>query len=143
MTRVLHPVVICTDLERSLAFYAGVVGMHPGVITDHDPDLLSKLSGRESAGRAVILTGDDGSELELAAFRTPPTQDDVPTPWEVAGLRSVTFVVEDLAATLARARAAGYSDIGETVDFDQTMGELAVVYLTGPDSVIVTLAQKR
>ena len=91
---------------------------------------------------AVILTGDDGTELELATFGTPATRPAERAPWETAGIRSVTFIVPDLDAALARARAAGYPEAGEIVGFDQTAGRLAVVYLIGPDSVIVTLAQE-
>ena len=140
--RVLHPVIVCTDLEHSLAFYREVVGLRPGPIEPHDPDLLSRLAGRPSSGRAVILTGDDGTELELATFDTPATRPAERAPWETAGIRSVTFIVADLDAALAHARAAGYPEAGEIVGFDQTAGRLAVVYLTGPDSVIVTLAQE-
>jgi catechol 2,3-dioxygenase-like lactoylglutathione lyase family enzyme len=140
---VLHPVVITGDLPRALVFYRDLLGL---VVEDemiHDPGLLARLGGPPGANaQAVILRAPDGSELEIASFAAPVGRPRTDAGWPDAGIRSITFVIDDIATMLRRMATAGYERVGEIVPFEVDGAPVLVAYIHGPDGVILTLLQR-
>jgi glyoxylase I family protein len=143
LTGILHAVVVTGDFERTLAFYRDVLGLVAGPVTQHDPARLRRLGGpADAVARAVILKAPDGSEIEIASFSRPRGNARSELQWQDAGIRSVTFVVEDIEATAARLGAAGYPLANEIVPFVEAGRPVRVAYFEGPDGVVLTLLQK-
>ena len=139
---ILHAVVITGDLERTLHFYVGLLGLVPGPIRDHEPDRLARLGGPANAiARAVILKAPDGSEIEIACFERPRGTPITQAAWQDAGIRSVTFVVVDIRTMATRLELAGYSLSGEITLFIEDWRPVLVAYVHGQDGVVVTLLQ--
>ena len=141
---ILHPVVITGDLARALKFYRDILGFVPRPVTTHDPERLRRLGGpAEAVAQAVILHAPDGSELEIASFTHPAGAPRTSAGWSDAGIRSITFKVGDLAATVARLAAAGHPMAGEIVPFIVEGSEVLAAYVAGPDGVVLTLIEQR
>lgn len=139
----LHPVVITGDLPRALAFYRDLLGFTVHQEMAHDPVSLARLGGPPAAdARAVILRAPDGSELEIASFAVPAGHPRTDADWPDAGIRSITFVVDDIAAMLRRMAAAGYDRVGDVVPFEVDDAPVLVAYVHGPDGVVLTLLQR-
>ena len=140
---VLHPVVITGDLPRALVFYRDLLGLTVEDEIIHDPALLARLGGPAGAdARAVILKAPDGSELEIASFATPAGRPRTDAGWPDAGIRSITFIIDDIAAMLRRMATSGYERAGEVVPFEVDGAAVLVAYVHGPDGVILTLMQR-
>jgi catechol 2,3-dioxygenase-like lactoylglutathione lyase family enzyme len=143
LVAVLHPVIITGDMEKALAFYRDLLGFTVTNEMEHDAGALARLGGPVGAeARAVVLTAPDGSEIEVACFTAPRGKPRADARWQDAGIRSVTFVVEGLDSLLARLAAAGFSPAGDVVPFTLGRQTVQVVYVNGPDGVILTLLEK-
>ena len=140
---ILHPVVITRDFARARHFYEDVLGFVPRPITTHDPDKIARLGGPpDIVAKAVILHAPDRSELEIAAFERPAGQARSTAGWADAGIRSITFKVVSIAAMLDRLAANGYRQVNDVVEFAVEGKPVQVVYVHGPDGVILTLLQE-
>jgi catechol 2,3-dioxygenase-like lactoylglutathione lyase family enzyme len=142
VTGIVHAVVVVSDMERALGFYRDLLGLRVAQDFVHDPALLGRLMPYERPRvRAVLLKAPDGTEVELAEFRSPRGRSDAGE-WPDAGIRSLTFRVEDLTGAVRSLGAAGVRFMSEPVAQPLDDGSVAeVVYCRGPDDVIVTLAQ--
>lgn len=78
-----HVAVICSDYDRSRAFYVDVLGL-PIVSETHRPE-------RDSHKLDLLLP--DGTQIELFSFPSPPPRPSYP---EACGLRHLAFEVLDL-----------------------------------------------
>lgn len=78
-----HAAIICSDYERSKAFYTGVLGLV--IIAEHyrEPRQSWKLD----------LALPDGGRIELFSFPHPPARPSRP---EAQGLRHLAFAVRDV-----------------------------------------------
>jgi catechol 2,3-dioxygenase-like lactoylglutathione lyase family enzyme len=140
---VLHPVVVTGDMARTLAFYRDVIGFRVRAEMTHDPDKLARLGGPPHArATAVVLTAPDCSELEIACFTAPRGRARSDAAWADAGIRSLTLVVVDLVSMLNRMRRAGYPPVGEVVSFEVDGRSVRVVYVHGPDGVVLTFLER-
>ena len=140
---ILHPVVITRDFSRTRHFYEDVLGFVPRPVTTHDPEKIARLGGPpDTVAKAVILHAPDGSELEIAAFERPAGQARSTAGWADAGIRSITFKVVSIAAMLDRLAANGYRQVNDVVEFAVEGKPVQVVYVHGPDGVILTLLQE-
>jgi catechol 2,3-dioxygenase-like lactoylglutathione lyase family enzyme len=140
---VLHPVVITRDMEGALGFYRDLLGLRVRDRVKHDPAMLSRLGGPADAeASAAVLEAPDGTEIEVACFARPEGKRRTDAGWADAGIRSVTFVVDDLDAMAARLAAGGYPTLGEvlSVTWEGTM--VKVAYVAGPDGVVLTLLER-
>jgi catechol 2,3-dioxygenase-like lactoylglutathione lyase family enzyme len=140
---VLHPVFITGELGGALAFYRDLLGFTVTGEMAHDPVAIARLGGPVGAeASAVILNAPDGSEIEIACFTAPRGKARSEDRWQDAGIRSVTFVVEALDTMLDRLAEAGFTRAGDVVTFPIEGGAVRVVYVNGPDGVIVTLLER-
>jgi catechol 2,3-dioxygenase-like lactoylglutathione lyase family enzyme len=140
--RVLHPVITVSDLDAALVFYCDLLGLVVASDFVHDPELLAPLVGVENPDvRAAILRCPDGSELELAEFRSPRGRATCEKAFADAGITFVTLVVDDIEETVVRLEEAGYAMHGPIVDYPSEEGMIRVVYCYGPDRTGITLAE--
>jgi glyoxylase I family protein len=89
-----HIAVICTDYERSKAFYTDVLGF----------ELLREVHREERDSWMGDLALHGTYVLELFSFPSPPPR---PTGPEATGLRHLAFAVDDVAASLAELAERG------------------------------------
>jgi len=142
-TSVVHPVISTSDLAATTNYYRTVLGLLEQPTTRHDPALLARLSGlADPSARAVILRAPAGGEIERVQVDHPIGKLVHQHSWPDAGIKSVTFLVDDLRQSMARVNEAGYRAAGEVVRTASPDGEHDVVYVTAPEGVILTLAQQ-
>ena len=88
-----HVALICTDYERSRAFYVDLLGL----------ELLHEVYREErQSWKADLRIGD--AQIELFSFPDPAPRPSYP---EAAGLRHLAFTVPALEPVIARLEAAG------------------------------------
>jgi catechol 2,3-dioxygenase-like lactoylglutathione lyase family enzyme len=87
----------------------------------------------------MVETPDGHGRLELIKFHAPPGRaGDDHAPANTRGLRHVAFVVEDLDAVVAGARARGAELVGGVERYGSS---LRLCYVRGPEGIIVELAE--
>jgi catechol 2,3-dioxygenase-like lactoylglutathione lyase family enzyme len=127
------------DLDRAIAFYAGVFGfVERNRLEIPDPVASRLLRVAEPVGlTAVYLVlgdpGDGGAVLELLHFTRPGNEPARDRPFTEPGLTHLSFTVEDVAATCARVVEHG----GEVLA-DTDMGGFAIM-VRDPDGQVLEL----
>jgi catechol 2,3-dioxygenase-like lactoylglutathione lyase family enzyme len=138
--RMDHVGVVVDDLEAATEFFVGlgleVVG--EGSVEGRWVDRIVGLDGTQ-VDYAMVQTPDGHGRLELIRFQSPPAQGDRGAPANTRGIRHVAFVVEDIDAAVAGVRARGSDLVGEVVQYENSY---RLCYVSGPEGIIVELAQK-
>ncbi|WP_371731806.1 VOC family protein [Ruegeria sp. HKCCA6707] len=80
-----HAAVICSDYERSKAFYSETLGLR----------IVAENFRGERQSWKLDLALPDGSQIELFSFPNPPKRTSRP---KAQGLRHLAFVVDDIDA---------------------------------------------
>ena len=133
--------IVVEDLEAVRDFFVGL-GLAVEGETSVAGDWVDRTLGLEGvrADIVMLLTPDGAGRLELSRYRHPPL---LPADRRAApnthGFCRVAFGVDDLAATLATARAAGAELLGEVVDYADAY---RICYLRGPEGIVVMLAER-
>lgn len=78
-----HIAIICSDYQKSKAFYTGVLGL----------EIIGEVFRKERQSYKLDLSLDGNYLVELFSFPDPPPR---PTRPEATGLRHIAFEVEDL-----------------------------------------------
>ena len=89
-----HVAIICSDYERSRAFYTEVLGL----------PVIAETLRAERRSWKLDLGLPDGGQIELFSFPDPPTRPSTP---EAQGLRHLAFRVADVDAAKAELEARG------------------------------------
>lgn len=147
--RVNHLNIVTGDMERSLAFYVGVLEMRVTFTVDLEGAWIERITGLPGAtARCVFVQPSGGGcRFELLEYRTP--QGDaiaVNSLPQTPGLRHFALEADDLDALYARVVAAGYTPISApvTVPFELVDGvQKRLCYLHDPDGVLVELCDFR
>jgi catechol 2,3-dioxygenase-like lactoylglutathione lyase family enzyme len=139
-----HVGITVSDLDRSIAFYTGVLGLElasePTPVFD-DPGLGPAVGVPGAALRCVLLKLGDGL-LELLEYVRPESPIAAPLPQNALGAQHVGFLVDDVAARKAELEAAGVTFLSEINAVDE--GVLAGwrwVYFTDPDGNALELVE--
>ena len=114
-----HIAVICSDYEKSKAFYTEVLGME--VLAEH------YRAERDSYKTDLALNGN--YIVELFSFPHPPPR---PTGPEAAGLRHLAFAVDDINVCVRELEAKGVDH--EDVRVDPFTG-CRFVFFKDPDGL--------
>jgi catechol 2,3-dioxygenase-like lactoylglutathione lyase family enzyme len=89
---------------------------------------------------AMVETPDGHGRLELIEFHTPPAQGGDPqAPANTRGIRHIAFVVDDIDAVVASARARGAELVGVVERYGDSY---RLCYVRGPEGIIVELAEE-
>lgn len=123
--RLDHLVLTVASIEATVAFYEHAIGMRAEVF---------------GAGRRALTFGAGRTRQKInlhAADRTFEPKADRPTP----GSGDLCFVVDDLAAAMARLEAAGVAIIEGPVARTGAAGPIRSVYCRDPDGNLIELSQ--
>ena len=117
--RVHHVAIICSDYQRSRAFYIETLGLA----------VVSETFRAERCSHKLNLALPDGSQLELFTFPESPSR---PTRPEACGLRHLALAVADLDAAMRVLEARGVSF--EPVRVDELTGR-RFTFFQDPDGL--------
>ncbi len=125
MLSIHHVAIICSDYERSRAFYRDILGFR--VVREVYRE------ARES-WKCDLEVG--GAQIELFSFPSPPPRPSRP---EAQGLRHLAFNVDDIDAEVARLEEAGVAC--EPIRVDEYTGQ-RFTFFTDPDGLPLELYER-
>lgn len=114
-----HVAIICSDYQKSLAFYRDVLGL----------ELLSETYRAERNSYKADLAISGNYVIELFSFPDPPQRSSYP---EAAGLRHLAFTVANVADTVALLAREGI--ICEPLRVDECTGK-TFTFTADPDGL--------
>ncbi|MCE2572914.1 SMU1112c/YaeR family gloxylase I-like metalloprotein [Motilimonas eburnea] len=121
-----HVAIICSDYQRSKAFYHQVLQL----------PILGEYYRAERQSYKLDLQLPDGSQLELFSFPNPPARPSRP---EAQGLRHLAFRVDSVEQTVAY--LAEHNIIAEPIRIDEYTGR-AYTFFQDPDGLPLELYQE-
>jgi glyoxylase I family protein len=142
--RVNHINIVVADMERSLAFYVGLLRMRVTFERTLEGEWIEKVAGLPGISARCVFCQPDGggARFELLEYQAPPgvslPEDSLAN---TLGLRHIALEVDDLDALYERLVAAGVRFVSEpvTVPFIVVGVRKRLCYLLDPDGVIVEL----
>ena len=144
ITGVHHRGITVSDLDRSIDFYHGVLGLD--FVTEPSPvfagDELSQGVGVPNASLKLVLMRAGDATVELLQYCTPDSPIDKPLPQNSLGAQHVAFLVDDIEATVQELEAKGVQFFSPVNVVDE--GLLAGwrwVYFADPDGITVELVE--
>ena len=144
--RVNHINIVVADMERSLAFYVGLLEMRVTFEAELTGEWIETVAGLPDVSAHCVFCqpSGGGTRFELLQYRTPPgltlPEDSLAN---TRGLRHVALEVDDLDGLYARLTQAGVPFISEpiTVPFSVTGVRKRLCYLHDPDGALVEIAE--
>ena len=138
MFEMLHPAVdlgiVCSDFEHSLHFYRDVLGFEEVLDIRIPPDVATGACLAPREFRQVRLKAGH-TLIKLMEIDSPPN----PRSDEFqAGVRWLTFIVEDVPLLVAQLKAKGVEFMAEPVSAPDAEH---VVCARGPDGMLIELVQ--
>jgi catechol 2,3-dioxygenase-like lactoylglutathione lyase family enzyme len=139
--RMDHVGIVVDDLAAAIEFFLqlGLELEGEGQVGGDWVDRVVGLAGVRSQ-IAMLRTPDGSTRIELSEFHSPPIRGgDRHAPANTPGIRHVAFVVDDIDAAVAGLRARGAEFVGELEQYEDVY---RLVYVRGPEGIIVELAQE-
>ena len=144
--RVNHVNIVVADMERSLAFYVGLLEMRVTFEAELTGEWIETVAGLPGVSAHCVFCqpSGGGTRFELLQYRTPPG---VSLPENALantlGLRHVALEVDDLDALYARLSEAGVTFLSPpvTVPFSVMGVRKRLCYLRDPDGTLVEIAE--
>lgn len=121
-----HVALICSDYERSKAFYTQVLGFR----------VLHEVYREARDSWKLDLEVSPGVQLELFSFPSPPPR---PTRPEALGLRHLAFAVPDVDATVLELQRRGVDT--EPVRIDEYTGR-RFTFFSDPDGLPLEIYER-
>lgn len=136
-----HVNVTVRDLDAAIEFFV-LLGLELEARTFVEGEFLDTVIGIDGARTEIAMLGVPGAQtqVELSCFdrpASPPGRDALPA--NEPGIRTIAFVVDDLDAVVTSLGEAGWGLVGGRGEFE---GAWAMVYVRGPDGIVVSLAQQ-
>ena len=125
MRAIHHIAIICSDYERSRAFYRDIVGF---------PVIREVWRAERESWKCDLDAGN--AQIELFSFPTPPARPSRP---EACGLRHLAFLIDDIDAEVARLSAAGVAC--EPIRIDPYTDQ-RFTFFTDPDGLPLELYER-
>lgn len=123
-----HVGMTCSDLDRTMAFYCGLLGL--------------KLALRKTSPNGDVIFLDTGAGMLEIGCPIADISRSRDVPPHEAGIRHVTFAFDHVDAMVARLGAAGFEPIeGPRPAFFHEMLK-RVVFFRDPDGVLVELIER-
>ena len=139
--RMEHIGIVVEDLDAATAFFValGLELRGETTVEGEQVDRITDLEGARSE-LAFLQAPDDGVQLELAKFVSPPgPSGDRKAPANAPGIRHILFSVDDIESAVADLEAAEYELVGELVNYDDIY---MLCYVRGPEGIIVELSER-
>ena len=127
-TRIAHIGIAVRALDASLPFYRDILGMPEAPLDDADG---ARIAGVAAGGSLVELLQAQAADSPIAKFV------DTKGP----GIHHLCFSVDDLDATLARAKAAGITLIDEQPRIGAEGKRIAFLHPKSTGGVLIELAE--
>lgn len=144
--RVNHINIVVADMERSLAFYVGLLQMRVTFETELSGAWIETVAGLPGVSARCVFCqpAGGGTRFELLEYRTPagvalPENNRANT----IGLRHVALEVDDVDLWYQRLTNAGVKAVSEPVTVPFSIVEGArkrLCYLRDPDGALVEIA---
>jgi glyoxylase I family protein len=145
--QVNHVNIVVADMERSLAFYVGLLGMRVTFETDLAGEWIDAVTGLTGVSARCVFChpSGGGARFELLEYRLPPgvslPENALP---HTQGLRHVAMETDDLDAAYRRLSDAGVDVVSPpvSVPFRIVNGiQKRLFYLRDPDGAIIELCE--
>jgi catechol 2,3-dioxygenase-like lactoylglutathione lyase family enzyme len=124
-----HINIVVADLERAATFYETVFGFKRGFSASLQGEWIETVSGLKGAkAECLFLQAPAGeTRIELIRYDAPEGASfDENARANTTGLRHIAFEVEDIDATLAKAKELGVQPISDPVEVPFKVGNLGV-----------------
>lgn len=138
MLNLSHPTVdiaiTCSNFKESLDFYHNKLGLE--IVLDIEiPDALAQEVGLAPTGFRQVRLKAGNTLIKLMDIKNPP-----PSPTEdfCAGVRWLTFIVEDIQKTMASLEKNDVEFLSEPISAPDATG---VVCTKDPDGLLIELVQ--
>ena len=138
-----HIAVTVSDMERSLAFYCGLLGLEEVERHRLEGDTISRMAGKPEVVMQVVRLKAPGSPkvlLDLQQYLKPPGAASTAQLGDSAHAH-FCFGVPDVQATWRDWSARGVDFVSEPVTFDLGWGVVHVVFFKDPDGFVLELVQ--
>ena len=138
MLNLSHPTIdiaiTCSDFEASLDFYHNKLGLEI-VLALEIPDDLARGVGLAPTGFRQVRLQAGNTLIKLMDIESPP-----PTPADefAAGVRWLTFFVEDIQGTVEALKQNGVEFLSDPIGAPDAVG---VACAKDPDGILVELVQ--
>jgi catechol 2,3-dioxygenase-like lactoylglutathione lyase family enzyme len=139
--RMEHVGIVVEDLEAAVEFFTEL-GLELRGKGQVEGDWVGRIIGLEDvkAELAMLRAPEGGGEVEVVKFHSPPIQrGDADAPSNYAGLRHLSFLVEDIDAVVAGLEGRDVELVGELVRYENSY---RLCYVRGPEGIIVELAEE-
>jgi len=136
---VQHIAISVSDMEESLRFYCGLLGLDVMMDMEMEGDAaIEAILGVKDLNMRYVLLGGEGAKLNLLEFRSPKGENVARKlrPYD-QGIHHFAFVVDDIDAAYKELSAHGVEFIGPPQD----TGIVKANAMRGPDGVVIELMQ--
>jgi glyoxylase I family protein len=137
-----HTGFTVANIERSLAFWQGVLGFELSHRAHHKGELASKVTGVPGAEISIAVLKAPGHRIELLEYHAPPDRKRADIrPCDVGSVH-VALTVDNLNAVLSTIAASGWTAVGEPQVL--TTGPNAgkrIIYVRDPDGTTIEFMQ--
>lgn len=138
MLKLSHPIVdiaiTCSNFEKSLDFYHNKLGFEIVLDLDIPADLAQDVGLAPTGFRQVRLKAGNTLIKLMDIEDTPPT----PSDQFSAGVRWLTFIVDDIQGTVENLKQNGVEFLSEPISAPDAAG---VVCAKDPDGILIELVQ--
>ena len=137
-----HTGITVANLERSLAFWQGVLGFELSHRAHHTGDLTSEVTGVPGAEILLAVLKGYGHKIELLEYLAPSDRKHIDLrPCDVGSVH-VALTVDNLDAVMERMAASGWRAAGspQTLTTGPNAGK-RVIYVRDPDGTTIELMQ--
>lgn len=139
--RIDHVGIVVNDLAATKAFFLdfGLTLNGEGLV---EGEWVNHVVGLKdvTVEFAMVQTPDGQMSLELIKFHTPPSEKETQYPMaNTLGIRHLAFVVDDIAAVVAKLKSKGIEPFGEVQNYENTF---KLCYVRGPEGIILELAEQ-
>ena len=140
-----HTGITVSNLERSVAFWRGVLGFDLSHTAHQTGETAKEITGVADAEiKLAVVKAPDGHKIELLEYLAPPgrKQDVHLRPCDVGHVH-VALIVDDLDAVLQKIAESGWKAAGipQTLTAGPNAGK-RVVYVRDPDGTTIELMQQ-
>lgn len=141
ITAVNHTSFTVSDVERSVSFYRGLLGMELLSLAERDPAFAEKVTGVPGAHLKVAYLQAPGHRLELIQYFNPPGEK-LDTRTNNVGSAHLAFDVDDLPRVYSDLKAKGVQFKSSPIEVPAgpNKGTLTV-YFTDPDGITLEFLQ--
>jgi catechol 2,3-dioxygenase-like lactoylglutathione lyase family enzyme len=137
-----HTGITVSNLERSLAFWRGVLGFELSHRPHQSGELASEITGVVGAEISIAVLKGYGHKIELLEYHAPAERKRIDLrPCDVGSVH-VAFTVDNLDAILNTIAASGWKAAGkpQTITVGPNTGK-RVVYVRDPDGTTIEFMQ--